>query len=849
MIYRSKNKEAISFPLGGIGSGCIGLSGSGRLVGWEIFNRPARRELNGFSHFAIKAKTSQGIKTKILNGDLEQNLYNENGAPSYRTLCGFPHFKDVVFQGEFPIATLTFQDDAFPGEITMTAFNPFIPLDADNSSIPAAFFAFDIKNTSHEDIEYQLAFTVRNPFEFSKNESVTGDFHMIHMTNAGVSPDDVTYGYLTIATDYPDVLHQTYWYRGGWRDPIVSFWNDFNSAEDLKDRIYETPGQKHPYVDDCDCGTLAAKVHIASGQSQTVRFVLCWNIPNNYRSWNDDYGFFRNFADPDAIKTPWKNYYTTLFTDSQASAVYSLKNWNTLYSRTLRFKEALFGTTVDETVLDSVSANMAILKSPTVLRLEDGSFYGWEGIADTGGCCEGTCQHVWNYAYALCFLFPDLERSIRNLEFQYCLAEDGRTAFRLLLPLGLEKNNFPHACADGQLGTVIKCYREWKLSGDDVWLRNNWQNITRMLEYSWSETNTDEWDRNKDGVLEGRQHHTLDMELFGPSSWLQSIYLGALKAAAEMAEYLADTARSQEYSSLYQKGYLWTKDNLFNGKYFIQQIDLKDKRILDHFHCTDAYWNSEAGEIKYQIAQGSAIDQMHGQWHCTINGLGNVLDKEQVSLALEHMMQNNYKPSMREFANPWRSFSLDDEAGSVICDYPEGVYKPRIPISYCEETMHGFEYQFAGLLFAAGKIDDGIKVVKAIRDKYNGQKRNPWGEAESGRCYARSMASFAILPILCGFDFHLPKKHIGFDPRVNQGSFRSFFSVGTGWGVFTQTESCASIRLEEGTLQLESIGLPFANQVTAVCVDGQPQSFTFKDGMLTFAMCTVKDTVEITYLK
>lgn len=847
MIYTHKNLEMLSFPLGGIGTGSVGLTGSGRLVGWEIFNRPARRSLNGFSHFAIKAKTSQGIQTRMLHGDLEKNLYNENCAPDYRTLCGFPHFKEIAFQGEFPIAKLTFTDANFPGEITMTAFNPFIPLDADNSSIPAAFFEFEVKNPGNEEIEYQLAFTVRNPFDLSSNtHTVIEKNHAIHMTNAGASAEDTSYGDLAIATNHEDVLWQTYWYRGGWRDPIVSFWNDFHNTADLQDRIYDTPYHKGPYENDCDCGTLVAKLHILPNHSQKVRFILAWNVPNNYRSWNDDYGFFRDYPDKDRIKTPWKNYYSTLFENALATATYALTNWDSLYDRTLRFKESLFQTTIDETVINAVSANMAILKSPTVLRLADGSFYGWEGIADIGGCCEGTCQHVWNYAYALCFLFPELERSIRDLEFKYCLDEDGRTAFRLILPLGTVKNNFPHACTDGQLGTIIKCYREWKLSGNDAWLRDNWNNITRMLEYCWSESNTDEWDRNKDGILEGWQHHTLDMELFGPSSWLQSIYLGALKAAAEMADYLGDTNRSQTYSAMYENGYRWTKENLFNGSYFIQKIDLKDKSILDHFNCL-WYWNSESEEIKYQIAEGSAIDQMHGQWHCTINGLGNVLDQDQMATALSHMMKNNYKSSMREFANPWRSFAFEDDAGSVICDYPEDIHKPRIPISYCEETMHGFEYQFAGLLFAAGKIEDGIKVVKAIRDKYDGQKRNPWSEAESGRFYARSMASFAMLPILCGFDFHLPKKHIGFDPKVNRDNFKGFFSVGTGWGTFSQQNNCATIQLEEGSLCLKTIGLPFAQNVTALTIDGQAQDFTFQNGILSFSETTANSAIQIAY--
>lgn len=849
MIYQKEYTNQISFPLGGIGSGSIGLSGSGRLVDWEIFNRPSKGSINGHTHFAVKAKTSQGVKTKILNGDLTENLtgqyqrQNFGGygyGPSAKTMCGFPHFEKVTFHGEFPIARITFEDADFPARIHMTAFNPFIPLDADNSSIPAAFFEIEVENTSEEATEYQVAFSVMNPFEVSENCTEDLDYHAITLKNAGVDREDTSYGDLTVATDHGDVIRQNYWYRGGWQDSIVTFWNDFNREEDMPKRNYDKPGKK----DGC---TISAKIGAEVGQTKKVRFVLSWNVPNNYNYWT-----------PGQEQKSWKNYYAVLFKDSAVSAAYALKNWDNLYERTLRFKEALFQTTVDEAIIDAVSATMSVLKSPTVLRLEDGSFYGWEGLNELIGSCEGTCQHVWNYAYALCFLFPELERSIRDLEFEYSTYEDGWMVFRLKLPLGADKGTH-RACVDGQMGAVIKCYREWKISGDDGWLKDNWSNITKVLEYAWSEENPDEWDQNRDGVLEGRQHHTLDMELFGPSSWLESMYLAALKAAVEMADYLGDFARSKEYMELFQKGYRWTKENLFNGKYFIQKVDITDKGITDHFGCSDTYWNDEAGEIKYQIGDGSEIDQMLGQWHCMINGLGDVLDPKQVDIALEHMMRHNYKDSMRNFANPWRVFSLNDEAGTVICDYTKDVYKPRIPVPYCEETMHGFEYQFAGLLCATGRVDDGIKVVKAIRDKYDGRKRNPWNEIECGSNYARSMASFALLPILSGFEFHLPKKYIGFAPMVNRENFRCVFSLGTGWGIFSVEESGkdrdaerekgnrARIELCEGTLRLEKIGLRFAKKVNRVIIDGKARNFTFEDGKISFTECKIRDFVEIIY--
>ncbi len=836
MKYIGDYTSEISFPLGGIGTGCVGLGGNGRLVDWEIFNRPSKGSINGYSHFAIKAVKDNKPITFVLNGDLEKDFMGQykqskftgyGFGPDSQMMCGFPHFKNVEFNGEFPIATLNFKDDKFPADVTMTAFNPFIPNDSKNSSIPAAFFEIEVTNTTEETLKYQIALSVANPYT-SHNEAKKKDgYQMLSFYNSDEDKSGLGYGDLTIATDCEKTYTQTYWYRGGWRDKLVTYWNDFNSIENLKERIYDTDGGN-------DTGTLVSEIEVLPQESKKVRFILSWNMPNCYNYWKE-----RGENEP--VKH-WKNYYATVFEDSADSASYSLNNWNDLYSRTLTFKNALHNTSLPKSVIDAAASNLSVLKSPTVLRLEDGSFYGWEGVHEKSGSCEGTCQHVWNYAYAMCFLFPDLERSVRDLEFKYSTDQDGKMGFRMLLPLGRGVSGF-RACVDGQMGAVIKCYREWKISGDNEWLRANWDNIKKVLEYAWSDKNPDAWDLDKDGVLEGRQHHTLDMEMFGPSSWLEGMYLAALKAAAEMGDFLGDTVKSEEYRELFNKGCKWTKENLFNGKYFIQNIDITDKNITDRFSASDTYWNDETGEIKYQIADGSSIDQMLAQWHADIIGLGDIFDREQVSIALEQMMKNNYKPNMRDFANPWRIFSLNDESGSVICVYPDGANKPKIPIPYCEETMTGFEYSFAGLLCSRNMIDDGIKAVSAVRNRFDGKKRNPWNEFECGSNYARSMASYALIPILSGFEFDMPKKYIGFNPYVKD-KFNAIWSIDGAWGEFILDENKVTVTVTEGKLLLSAFGLKFSNTVSSLKIDGKSVDFKFENGIIYFEETTISQNME-----
>ncbi|MBR5553189.1 MAG: hypothetical protein IKV98_05005 [Clostridia bacterium] len=841
MKYVGQYTKEISFPLGGIGTGSIGLGGDGRLIDWEIFNKPSKGSVNGYSHFAIRAIHNDKITAAVLNGDMQKELigqYNKHkwswnsygSGANNEKMCGFPHFKNVEFNGEFPIAVVDFKDDNFPANIYMTAFNPFIPCDSKNSSIPAAFFEFEVENTTQENIIYQIALSVANPYEKSRNKaSASRGFRTLTLFNAGVDKNDIEYGDLTFATDCETAYTQSYWYRGGWKDGLVSFWNEFSSEINIKERIYDTDGRY-------DMGTIIAEITVSPNEKKKVKFILSWNIPNNYNYWDE----CRN---DDQTHQSWKNYYATVFEDSAHTAVFALQNWDDLYNRTLAFKRALHESTLPMEVIDAASSNLSVLKSPTVLRLEDGSFYGWEGVAELIGLCEGTCQHVWNYAYAMCFLFPDLERSIRDIEFKYSTDENGRMAFRTRLPLGREMNDF-RACVDGQMGAVIKCYREWKISGDNKWLIDNWVNIKKVLEYAWSEKNVDCWDRNKDGVLEGRQHHTLDMELFGPSSWLEGMYLVALKAAAEMANFLGDTEKEEEYRQLFEKGYKWTKENLFNDRYFVQKIDISNKEIIDRFEATGDYWNDEIKQIKYQICEGSSIDQMLGQWHADILGLGQIFDRDQVDTALSEMMKNNFKSKMRYFVNPWRVFSINDEAGTVICDYSDEIDKPKIPLPYSEETMTGFDYSFAGLLCSQGRIDDGLKVVKAVRDRFDGEKRNPWNEFECGSNYARSMASYALIPILSGFEFDMPHHHIGFNP-YKANDFKCIWSLADAWGDFEVNNNTVKINVCEGEINLKSLSLKFCSKVSYVKIDGKDVDFEFKNGIIYFKETNILNYVEI----
>lgn len=831
MKYSKEYLKNISFPLGGIGTGCIGLAGNGALRDWEIFNRPAKNTVNGCSHFAVRVKTAQGCEARILNGDIQGDATGYGSGFGYgynsATMCGFPHFRGCEFEGRFPLAELKFSDPTFPLEIRLTAFNPFIPRDALASGLPAAFFELETVNTMDCEAQFTAALSVENPFIKSENRPAARP-GAVFMKNASAERDSVDYADLTVAAQGGEVSVQPCWYRGSWQDAKVMYWNELSSGKPLSAREYPDAGSR-------DTATVSATFDLRAGQRATARFVICWNAPNCNAYWRDE---------PEQREKTWKNYYATVFENSAKTADYCLDNFDSLLGRTRRFTDILHSTTLPPEVIDAAASNLSVLKSPTVLRLEDGSFYGWEGVHCDTGSCEGTCSHVWNYAYAMCFLFPELERSIRELELDYSTDADGDMDFRMLLPPGFRGRRYDN-CADGQFGSVIKCWREWRISGDNEWLKKHIDKIEKQMEYAWSPANPRRWDYDRDGLLEGRQHHTLDMELFGPSGWLQGMYMAALKAAQLMEKALGREEKSAEFSEMFKKAAAGT-ETLFNGEYYAQKVDLSDKSVCDRFDCADKYWNAESGQLKYQIGEGCEIDQLLGRWHADICGLEGVFDDKNVKTALDSLYKYNFKPRMRDFANPWRIFAVNDEAGAVICDYPEGRQKPAIPIPYCEESMHGFEYALAGLFAAEGQTQRALKLVGAVRERYNGANRNPYNEIECGNNYARSMASFALIPIFAGFTFDMPGGRIGFNPKMGvKDGFSCLWSLDCGYGEFTADENGATVTLAEGELPINTIVLPFLNKVGSVEADGRPLEFTFVGGELKFAYTRITRQITV----
>lgn len=823
--YAGDRSRYVAFPLGGIGSGGLSISGSGRLIDWSIRNRPALQGYNGYSHFAIKAeKEGTLVDARVLNGPYD---LNPSGAPGLRkmfdgfghganrqTLAGVPHFKSVDFYGRFPTADLVFSDPHFPGTIRLTALSPFIPHNDRDSSMPVAMFAFEIVNPTADALTYTLAGTLGNYGSNSGRHTFTqtGGIASLHLTSTDTDLPETQRGDLTIATDAGDVDHIDHHYRGQWFDDLAVYWKEFARPGRLPKRHYDQPRTSKHMSLQPEHGTLGARVTVPAGGRKTVRFVISWSFPKG-----DIYWAFRNKPDgviPDKATPSWTNYYATQWADSTASAADALQRWDSLASGTTAFRDGLFGTTLPAEVKDASSATLALLRTATVIRLEHGELWAWEGQHTNDGSCEGSCTHVWNYQQALAHLFPAIERTLRETELTYNMLPTGGLTFRQKLPLG-SSFDIIGPCADGHFGAIVKTFRDWKLSGDTEWLRRYWPQVKRAIEYAWSPENPDRWDPAETGILSGRQHQTLDMELFEPNSWLASMYVAALLATAEMAAAMGDDALAEKTARLGKAGADYINTELFNGRWFIQKIDLSDKSVLTPFDVgrnagvladgfMETYWSDEFSELKYQMGEGCISDQILGLWHAEVAGLGQFLDQAKVETALRSVHRNNFKPSLEAHFNPGRNYAYEDEAGLLIATYPEGIRQPMVAAPYAEEVWTGIEYMSASHMIMNGLVEEGLDVVRAARNRHDGSRRNPWNDIECGSYYARSMSAWQLVNAFSGLQADFVAGTLSFAPKL-EGDYKLFWSAGTAFGTLTRSGNDVSLEILGGTLRAQKI--------------------------------------------
>jgi len=916
-VYRGAELEKIGMPVGGICTGQLYLGGDGKLWHWDIFNKHIG---TGPEHYAKPIQPSspldQGFALKV----------SAEGKDSQVVALDRTGFSDITFCGEYPIGYVEYRDGKVPVAVSLEAFPPFIPLNPDDSSLPATIMQFTIKNTSDAKVSCEMTGWLENavclysgsaargmrrnrvvssrrmtflecsfepfpkkakhpverpdvvfddfekptyegwtvtgtafgggPVETAKMPAYQGDVGSqgkrlvnSHNTRQGedVAKGDAHTGTMTskpftIERNYINFLIGGGAHKGrtcldllvdekvvrtatgrndnrmashsfdvrdlsGKKAQLQIVDNETGSWGNIgiDDIVFSDQPAKAPVAlnDQPDFGTmglallqprkddragatglatppeakgipgqklsgaLGRKFALEPGQSEKVTFVITWHFPNIS---------FDKMADKG-------RHYANRFDSARAVAEYVAKNFDSLAAQTRLWHGTWHDSTLPYWFLDRTFLNTSILATSTSYWFTSGRFYGWEGV----GCCAGTCAHVWQYAHAVARLFPQLERSVRErADFGRAMdAKTGAIRFRG------EFNDFP--AADGQAGRILSAYREHQMSADDKFLKRNWPRIKKALEYLIGQ------DGNGDGILEGKQHNTLDTDWYGPVAWLSGLYLAALRAGEEMAKEVGDEEFAKRARAIFDVGSKKIVEVCWNGEYFVHKPDPAHPEAM-------------------KSGNGCEIDQVFGQSWAFQVALGRIMSEKHVKQALQALWRYNFTPDVgpyREVNKSGRWYAMPGEAGLLMCTWPHGDKKdtqgkaPDWAYGYFNECMNGFEYQVAGHMIWEGMLKEGLAVARAVHDRYHASRRNPWNEIECGDHYARSMASYGVYLAACGYEYHGPMGHIGFAPRLTPEDFRAAFTTAEGWGTFSQKREGATqretIEVKWGRLRLRTL--------------------------------------------
>ncbi len=732
--YDAQHLREIAMPVGGIGTGFFCLGGRGQLTDWQLMSRPHRGWRPMYSHLALWTRQGNERKLRILEGDLSEGLSADFGAP--QVMAGIPRMRAKGFEASYPFGRALLEDEYTPVAVSIEAFNPLIPGDTWASSLPFGLLTVSLRNRTEHEVQASVTLLMSNfvgcdGIAYDLKDNVTE-----HVAVAGWrgmrfaktrEERNPQWGTMVILSDAEQVQVARRWrFRDRpWNGEILGIIDELLAKGAIDDDEPNKPCPPSPQ--DTWDSSLSAFVTLKPRETRQVRLFIGWHFP--YRNLQE-VDWWSGNGSPVV-----RNYYATRFADAVDVARRVIPRLPDLRAKTARFVNAVVDCDAPAVFKEAALFNLTALRSHTCFRLEDGTFAAFEGCSSSTGCCSGSCTHVWNYEQATISLFPDLHRSMLESHLRYGLTPQGGQRFRLSLPV--TNPTWQSAAADGQMGLVVRCAMQWQKDGDE-WLKKWYPVIKSLVEFCWQEGG---WDADRDGVMEGVQHNTYDVEFMGPNPMCSVWYLSALASMERMALQMGDEQFAQACRRIRERGREWIDANLFNGRYYVQKIQ-PPRQPPAPMTAMSEEWRSPSP--RFQVGNGCLIDQLVGQYKANRAGLGDLLDRYHIRTTLEHIVRYNFRRHMRDHYNNMRTFATADESGTLICTWPDGD-RPEQPIPYWGECMTGFEYQLAVLLLDYGLNREAEMVVKAVRDRHNGANRNPFNEPECGSYYARSMASWALL--------------------------------------------------------------------------------------------------------
>ncbi len=753
-------RRCLCMPIGGVGTGTVSICGDGSLRQWQLSNRVQHNGFvpNSFFALRIDAKNSFVLQTEEFWD--EADFVPAAGVSDHviplqmkSTLSGLPKINGTQVNARYPIFELEYLLPNQPVTCKLTAWNPIGLNRLDISSIPCAIFEFEIRNTSDSVQSPSIAFALQNFLGWDGVNRIVGngfpgfggnenrcDLQRVDLLNKRFPEESIS-----IRSSGKSVT-----FRNAWTE-IEDIWTDFSQDGALKEIDFVEPSHVGQTWNCAICN----QHFLNPGESEKSHFVLTWRFPNR----TVDFGQFGNKPNGEFLG----NDYCGRFLTSAEANQFVTSKFEELRMEAFRFRDQMFDSTLPEYLIDRVTANIVPLRSSITFQDSNGDFFGFEGGCGAfsggedaaGGCCPMNCTHVWNYDQTLVNLWPDLFENMRQTDWIKNQNIEGFLPHRSHLPITLNspKNEFiggpENPALDGLFGSILKSIQLWQRTGD----RKFDLHIERALEYVFSKH-----DIESNGVIVNEQPCTYDISLFSANPFIGFLYLAVLKASKS---YFATT--HPKLSNECERRFLLSKvgyeSECWNGEQFVQRI--------------------ETNQYPYQFVSGCMSDQLLGQWWANQLGIGDLVDREKIKKSLKTIFTRNFYYEIGNTPQSPRQFASSSDRGLINVTYLDGD-RPQVPLLYSDEFWTGVEYTVAALMIRFGMISEGLQIVRAVADRYNGEFRNPFNEIECGDHYVRAMSAMSLYQAFSGITY-LPNV-ICFEPILIENRLKVPFFTNSGIG-------------------------------------------------------------------
>ena len=777
-VMTREQRPRSGMALGGLGTGSFELRQDGCCYNWSIFNNAPLALGTPFTamtdhsllffvvRYQVRGETPQ---LRVLQIEPSHGAASIDGHQFHYIFPWFNGVDRIDYDASFPFCRLKFQDAGMPFTVEMTAWTPFIPLDAKNSSLPAAFFDFTVKAKGNQTVDVMIMASLRNAVGYDAPERTyatrkftrPGSF-TAEMTCDGMEPTHSSFGSMALSACEAGSSHYLGWehlhpyYEVVLRNKTLPNIDDTEGRNALDKESGKKRAMARLY------STVGASAVLSAKNRQIRRsFAFTWNFPNRWAQ-SPHIGWPQPPAAGDHIAG---HYYSNFFNSAAEVADYAIANRNDLYERTARFHKACQVSGLPAYVNDQINSQLNTFVTSSWFT-KDGHFGIVEGLDPEKSYAGLSTMDVMMYGgVATSALFPELDRQML-LAYAHLQAPKGTVAHsisRNLRELPPNETDGHRVDLPGQF--VYLSLRAYFWSGDRAFLEQIWPSAKKALEYVLRER-----DRNGDGMpdMEGVMCSYDNFPMYGVASFVAAQWLAALDLAVKAANVMGDSESARRYAKLLENGRKVFEQRLWNGRYY---------RL-----CNDK------GGANGTVDEGCLTDQLLGQWAAHLAGSGHLFNPQHIRRALQHVIKVNYHA----------------DQGVRNCSWPGDRFLHEVGkdtwVDQANTCWTGTELALAGLLIMEGLVDEGLMVVRNVDTRYRNWGMY-WDHQEFGGHYYRPMSAWGIVPAALGFS--VSNGSVTFDPKISSGTL--LWVAADGYGHYQSTARSATVRVLSGSLKVRQL--------------------------------------------